>query len=72
MEIALIITAGVIIITLFSAGFDYLSKRSKQVDKKIRQKVITLETRLTGMESRLEERDNKVFILFHKVWLTQL
>jgi hypothetical protein len=60
MEIAAIITGGVLLITFFATFFDYLGKRKKKSDKQLEAKVDVLEKRLQGLEERLIEKDDKI------------
>ncbi len=67
MEIVLIITGGIIIVSLFSAGFDYLSKRSKKVSTETQKTVVEMESRLSRLESKIEEREDRVLHLEEEV-----
>ena len=60
MEIALIISASLVLISLFAAGFDFLTKRGNKIDKETKIKVIELEKKVALLESIIDERNNKM------------
>jgi hypothetical protein len=53
MEIAMIIVGGLVLMTIFASGFDYLSKRRKGVDNVVKLKVEELENRVRLLEQNL-------------------
>jgi hypothetical protein len=63
MEITYIIVGGVIIVSFLSAGFDYLSKKSKRADMETVNIMSSFENRLKTLETKLEERDDKILHL---------
>ncbi len=60
MEIAFIITGGVVLMTALAAGLDFLSKRRKGVDNQTRSKVEALEKKLHDLEQAVNEKDNRI------------
>jgi hypothetical protein len=60
MEIAMIIVGGLVLMTIFASGFDYLSKRRKGVDNVVKLKVEELENRVRLLEQNLGDRNEKV------------
>jgi hypothetical protein len=67
MEIALIITGGLVLMTFFAAGFDFLTKRRNKIDEETKTKVIELEKKVTILESIIDERNNKILQLENDV-----
>jgi predicted PurR-regulated permease PerM len=60
MEITLIIVGGLVLMTVFASGFDYLTKRSKRMDNKIKAKVFELEQKMTNLEQLLAEKSDRI------------
>ena len=60
MGIALVIVGGIVLVTIFSVGFDYLSKKKTKISKETEQKVKDLENRVAVLESNVEERDEAI------------
>jgi septal ring factor EnvC (AmiA/AmiB activator) len=60
MEIAAIITGGILLMVAFASFFDFLGKRKKKSDKALEAKVDGLEKRMLGLEERLVEKDDKI------------
>ena len=60
MEIVLIITGGLVLMTFFAAGFDFLTKRRNKKDNAAMAKVAELEKRLARLESALEDRNDRL------------
>jgi hypothetical protein len=60
MWIALIISGGVVLMTFFAAGFDFLTKRRNRVDNQTKQAVVELQRRVLALEQTVTEKDNKV------------
>ena len=60
MEITLIICGSLVLISLFAAGFDFLTKKRNKIDEETKLKVIELEQKVTILESIIDERDNKM------------
>ena len=60
MEIVLIISGSLVLISLFAAGFDFLTKRRNKIDEETKRKVIELEKKVAILESIIDERDNKM------------
>ena len=63
MGIALVIAGGVVLMTFFAAGFDFLTKRRQKVDNETKQTVVQLETRVANLEQTVKEKDDKVTAL---------
>lgn len=60
MEIALIIVAGVVIVTAITGVFDYLGKRRKATGGVEARRVEALEARVAGLETKVTERDERI------------
>jgi predicted nuclease with TOPRIM domain len=67
MEIALIIAGGLVLMTFFAAGFDFLTKRRNKLDQETKNKVIGLEKKIHILEAKIDERDDKIKQLEHDV-----
>ena len=67
MGIALIIVGGLVVVSIVSAGFDYMSKKGKSVDKGLGQKVYDLENRIKKLESQIENGDSKILHLEEEI-----
>ncbi|MBN1525199.1 MAG: hypothetical protein JW904_11985 [Spirochaetales bacterium] len=60
MEIALIVAGGLVLMTFFAAGFDFLTKRRNKLDQETKDKVGELEKRIKNLEASVEERNNRI------------
>ena len=60
MGIAFIIVGGLVLMTVFGAGFDYLKKRKAISGKITEKKVLELEKRIDILESNLYDKDEKI------------
>lgn len=60
MEIALIVAAGLSVMTLIAAGFDYLGKRSKRADSGVTDHLKKLESRIAVLEASSLEKDGVI------------
>ena len=60
MEIALIIVGGLVLMTIFGTGFDYLNKRRQRIDSGTKQKVTELETKVSQLERVIHDNDDKI------------
>ncbi|MBN1411625.1 MAG: hypothetical protein JW969_12325 [Spirochaetales bacterium] len=60
MEIALIIMAGLAVITFFASGFDFMTKRRNKLDNETKAKVLELEKKVALLESQVEEKNAKI------------
>ncbi|MBN1798661.1 MAG: hypothetical protein JW822_08780 [Spirochaetales bacterium] len=67
MEIALIIAGGLVLMTFFAAGFDFLTKRRNKIDQETKTKVIELEKKIDILEAKIDERNEKIGQLEHDV-----
>ena len=67
MGITLIITGGLVLMTLFAAGFDFLTKRRNKVDNDTKNKVVELEKKLAILESMITERNENILQLENNV-----
>jgi len=60
MEIALIIAGSVVLMTVFAAGFDFLSKRRNRIDNETRTRVEKVEARVQDLEQAVAEKDQRI------------
>lgn len=60
MGIALIIVGGLVLMTLFASGFDYLTKRRKRVDDETKARVVELEGKLAALENQLHDSNERI------------
>ena len=60
MEIALIIAGGLVLMTFFAAGFDFLTKRRNRLDNETKKKVIELENKFNRMEAVIDDRNDTI------------
>jgi ethanolamine utilization cobalamin adenosyltransferase len=60
MGIALIIAGGVVLMTFFASGFDYLTKRRKKLDDETKKTVAEMEKRLASLEQVVKEKDDRM------------
>jgi hypothetical protein len=60
MEIAAIITGGILLMVAFASFFDFLGKRKKKSDQALETQVAALEQRVTGLETKLLDKDEKI------------
>jgi len=60
MWIALIISGGVVLVTFFAAGFDFLTKRRHRLDDATRETVVELQRRVATLEQIAKDKDEKV------------
>ncbi len=60
MEITLIIVGGLVVMTIFGTGFDFLNKRRNKLDNKTKQKVIELENRVNNLERIIHDNNEKI------------
>ncbi len=60
MGIALVVTGGIVLVTVFASVFDYLSKKNKGLNKDAIKKVDELEKRLNILESTIEDRNERI------------
>ncbi|MBN2533023.1 MAG: hypothetical protein JXB88_09030 [Spirochaetales bacterium] len=63
MGITLIIVGGVVLVTLFASGFDYLTKKRQRLDQETKNKVTELEKKVAELESMITERNDRVLQL---------
>ncbi len=67
MEIASIIIGGVIVITLISSVFSYLTEKKKHASPALESKLDEMEKRLAVLESRVDDKDERVAQLANDV-----
>lgn len=67
MGIAIAIILGVIAITAISAGFDYLSKRTKGASGELSKKIEDLENRIRLLESSAAIKEEEIRQLENKI-----
>lgn len=60
MDLGITIVAGLTLMTLIAAGFDYLGKRSKKLSADSGGRLKDLESRLKAVEFSLAERDERI------------
>jgi hypothetical protein len=60
MEIALIITGGVVLVSIIAGLFDFLTKRKKKADHVLENKVTEIEQKLQKLEGKLLEKDERI------------
>ena len=60
MEIALIIVGGLVLMTIFASGFDFLTKRRNKLDNDTKLKVIELEKKVSNLERMSNDKDDKI------------
>ena len=60
MGIVLVITGGVVLMSVLGMGFDYLTKRRKRVDNETKAKVEQLEKEVHQLAQIVSERDQRV------------
>ena len=60
MSITLIIVGGLVLMTVFASGFDYLTKRKKGIDKTVIQKVEDLENKIRLLEQNNNDNDERI------------
>jgi hypothetical protein len=58
--IALVIAGGVVLMTFFAAGFDFLTKRRNKLDKETKQTVLEMGRRLGILEQAISEKNDRV------------
>ncbi|MBN2510152.1 MAG: hypothetical protein JXB03_07745 [Spirochaetales bacterium] len=63
MEITFIIVSGLVLMTAFASGFDYLTKRRNRLDADTKTKVTRIEQKLHDLENTLHERDERILQL---------
>ena len=60
MGIALIIVGGLVLMTVFAAGADFLTKRKGRLDTQTVETVAELQQRVTSLEQMVKEKDDTV------------
>ena len=60
MEIAFVIAGAVVLMTVFAAGFDFLSKRRGRIDSETKAKVQQIEARLHDLEQTVGDKDQRI------------
>ena len=60
MWIALIIAGGVVLVTVFASGFDFLTKRRNKLDNETKNTVVELQRRVATLEQIVKDKDDKV------------
>lgn len=63
MGIALIVVGGLVLMTIFASGFDFLKKRRERLDQETKNKVMELERKVAMLESMITERNDKMLQL---------
>ena len=60
MGIALVIMGGLVLISIFAAGFDFLAKGRTRLDDDTRKKVELLEQKMAELENSTKEKEVRV------------
>ncbi len=60
MGIAIVIVCGLVVMTVFASGFDFLTKRRNRVDNETKLKVVELEKKVSNMEQAIKDKDARV------------
>lgn len=60
MGIALVVAGGLVLMTLFASGFDFLTKRRNKLDDETKRKVTEMETRMAALEQTIRDKDQRV------------
>jgi hypothetical protein len=63
MGITLIIVGGLVLMTVFASGFDYLSKKRKRLDDATKKKVDELEKKVAQLESLVHDKNDRIMQL---------
>ena len=67
MEIALIISAGVVLMVFFPSLFSYFTEKRKRLDKGIEAKVNVIEQKVQSLEEKLGEKDERILHLENEI-----
>ncbi len=67
MWITFIIVGGLVAMTAFAAGFDYLSKKNKGLGAEGEKRLARVEEKISSMEKALLERDEEILKLRNEV-----
>jgi chaperonin cofactor prefoldin len=60
MGIAIAIIAGLTVMTLIAAGFDYMGKKSKGVSKELEKRLEEIEKKMQYLESTLVDKEEEI------------
>jgi SMC interacting uncharacterized protein involved in chromosome segregation len=60
MGIALIIVGGLVLMTLFASGFDFLTKKRKGLNEESKNKILELEKKVANLEAAVTERNDRL------------
>ena len=60
MGITLVIVGGIVLVSVFAAGFDYLSKRGKRLDNETKVKVVELEKKVQELEQMMNDKNDRI------------
>jgi len=63
MQIAIIISSGLVLMTFFAALFDYFARKKKYLDDDARSKVFELERKVNILETLVNNRDENIYQL---------
>jgi len=60
MGVAIVIAGGLVLMTLVASLFSYLGEKKKRLDPQIEEKINRMERRLTAMEAKAAEKDERI------------
>jgi len=60
MGVALVIAGGLVLMTFFAAGFDFLTKRRTRLDNETKQRVLQMEQRLAVLDQTVRDKDARL------------
>ncbi len=60
MEIAFIIVGGLVLMTAFASGFDFLTKRRNKLDNETKAKVIEMEKKVANLELMINDKNERI------------
>jgi chaperonin cofactor prefoldin len=60
MGIAFVIVGGVVVTTLIASVFDFLGKKKRKVDTRVESTISQLEERLSVLEAKTAEKDERI------------
>ena len=67
MGLAFIIVGGVVLMTVFASGFDFLTKRRNRMDNETKLKVDEMEKKVAHLELLINDKNEKMLQLENDV-----
>ncbi len=67
MGLAFIIVGGVVLMTVFASGFDFLTKRRNRLDNETKLKVDEMEKKVAHLELLINDKNEKMLQLENDV-----